>query len=142
MNRTIQVRPHSDRGGRPRSSNSRPLDRSDSQPYRESRSGETPVLASSEPTPNRPNESGLTLVELIIVVTILGILSAAAVPVARFQVKRVKEKELRQDLWDMRRAIDMYYDVARKGGIVTKTDSLNYPPDLQTLVDGVDVQDK
>ena len=94
------------------------------------------------PNPPRNLESGLTLVELIIVVTILGILSAAAVPVARFQVKRVKEKELRQDLWEMRTAIDNYYDVARKGGIVTKTDSLNYPPDLQTLVDGVEVQDK
>jgi general secretion pathway protein G len=142
VSQTIQVRPHSDRGGRPLSSNSGHLDQSDSHLYRESCSGETPVLASSEPAPNRPAESGLTLVELIIVVTILGILSVAAVPVARFQVKRVKEKELRQDLWDMRRAIDMYYDVARKGGIVTKTDSLNYPPDLQTLVDGVDVQDK
>ena len=86
--------------------------------------------------------AGVTLVELIIVVTIVGILSAAAVPVARFEVKRAKEKELRRDLWMMRDGIDKYYDAAIKGGIQTKADSFNYPPDLQTLVDGVDVQTK
>jgi general secretion pathway protein G len=87
-------------------------------------------------------EAGLTLVELIIVVTILGILAGAAVPIARFQVKRQKEKELRRDLWEMRAAIDAYKDAAMKGGMVTKADSFNYPPDLQTLVDGVDIQSK
>ncbi len=42
----------------------------------------------------------------------------------------------------MRDAIDHYKDAAEKGGIQTKTDSFNYPPDLDTLVDGVDVQTK
>lgn len=88
------------------------------------------------------SESGLSLVELIIVVTMLAILAGAAVPIARFQVKRVKEKELRRDLWEMRSAIDAYKDAAQKGGMVTKADSYNYPPDLQTLVDGVDIQSK
>ena len=37
-------------------------------------------------------EAGLTLVELIVTVTILGILASAAVPIARFQVKRQKER--------------------------------------------------
>jgi len=87
-------------------------------------------------------EAGLTLVELIIVVTMLSILAAAAVPIARFQVKRTKERELRQDLWMMRSAIDKYKDVADKGLIQTKADSNNYPPDLQTLVDGVEIQTK
>ena len=72
----------------------------------------------------------------------MGILASAAVPVARFQVKRTKERELRQDLWEMRAAIDAYKDAADKGGIQTKADSNNYPPDLQTLVDGVDIQSK
>ena len=87
-------------------------------------------------------ESGLTLVELIIVVAIISILATAAIPIARFQVKRVKERELRRDLWEMRDAIDHYKDAADKGAFMTKIDSMNYPPDLQTLVDGVDVQDK
>ncbi len=87
-------------------------------------------------------QAGLSFVELIIVITILAILAGAAVPIARFQVKREKEKELRRDLWEMRSAIDAYKDAATKGGMVTKADSMNYPPDLQTLVDGVDIQSK
>jgi general secretion pathway protein G len=87
-------------------------------------------------------ETGLTLVELIVTVAILGILAAAAVPVARFQVKREKERELRYDLWQIRSAIDHYKDAADRNLFQTKLDSQNYPPDLQTLVDGVDVQSK
>jgi general secretion pathway protein G len=87
-------------------------------------------------------DAGLTLIELIITVTILGILASAAVPIAKFQVKREKERRLRQALWQMRDAIDHYKDAADKGGIQTKADSFNYPPDLKTLVDGVDVQTK
>lgn len=87
-------------------------------------------------------ETGVTLMELIIVVTILAILATAAIPAVKFEVKRTKERELRADLWEMRRSIDMYKDVADLGGIKTKADSNNYPPDLQTLVDGVDVKDK
>jgi general secretion pathway protein G len=87
-------------------------------------------------------EAGLTLVELIIVVAILSILASAAIPIARFQVRREKERELRRDLWEMRAAIDRYKDAADKGAFQIKADSLGYPPDLQTLVDGVDVQGK
>ncbi len=92
--------------------------------------------------PLRTGEMGVTLTELIIVVTILAILATAAIPAVRFEVKRSKERELRADLWEMRRAIDMYKDVADLGGIQTKADSNNYPPDLQTLVNGVDVKSK
>lgn len=87
-------------------------------------------------------ETGVTLIELIIVVTIIAILCSAAVPVAKFTVKRQKERQLRRDLWEMRAAIDAYKDAADKGGIQTKADSNNYPPDLQTLVDGVDISSK
>ena len=90
----------------------------------------------------RPSDSGLTLVELIITVAIVGILATAALPVARFQVKRQKERELRRDLWEMRDAIDRYKDAAERGGIKIKADSMGYPPDLQTMVDGENVQDK
>jgi general secretion pathway protein G len=87
-------------------------------------------------------ERGLTLVELIVTVAILAILATAAVPVARFRVKREKERELRRDLWEMRDAIDHYKDAADRGAFQTKVDSMNYPPDLETLVNGVDVQGK
>lgn len=90
----------------------------------------------------RKGERGLTLVELIVTVAILAILAAGAAPIARYKVKREKEKELKYDLWTMRDAIDKYKDAADKGAFQTKVDSQNYPPDLQTLVDGVDVQGK
>ncbi len=84
----------------------------------------------------------MTLVELIITVAIVGILATAALPVAKFTVKRQKERELRRDLWEMRDAIDRYKDAADRGAIQVKADTAGYPPDLQTLVDGVNVQDK
>jgi general secretion pathway protein G len=90
----------------------------------------------------RKGERGLTLVELIVTVAILAVLASAAVPIARFQVKRQKERELRYDLWMMRDAIDKYKDAADRGAFQTKVDSQNYPPDMQTLVDGVDIQGK
>jgi len=90
----------------------------------------------------RSGEAGVKLVELIIVCAILSILAMAALPVVKFEVKRNKERELRADLWEMRAAIDAYKDAADKGAIQTKADSNNYPPDLQTLVDGVDIQTK
>ena len=86
------------------------------------------------------SDSGLTLVELVIAIAILGVLVGAALPVAQLQLKRQKERELRADLWEMRAAIDHYKDAADKGGFQIKTDSNGYPPDLQTLVDGVDYQ--
>jgi len=95
---------------------------------------------------NRPTrkrgERGLTLIELLVTVAILSILASAAIPVARFQVKREKERELRRDLWEMRDAIDHYKDAADRGAFQTKLESQNYPPDLETLVTGVDVQGK
>lgn len=90
----------------------------------------------------RAGERGLTLIELIVTVAILSILASAAIPIARFQVKREKERELRYDLWEIRGAIDKYKDAADRGAFQTKVDSQNYPPDLETLVKGIDVQGK
>lgn len=87
-------------------------------------------------------ERGLTFVELIVTISILSILALAALPVARFQVKRQNERELKRDLWMMRDAIDKYKDAADRGAFQTKVNSQGYPPDLQTLVTGVEVQGK
>jgi general secretion pathway protein G len=91
---------------------------------------------------SRRGEQGLTLVELIVAVIILAILMGAAVPIARVRVKREREAELRRDLWEMRDAIDRYKDAADRGAFQIKVDSMGYPPDLDTLVKGVDVQGK
>jgi general secretion pathway protein G len=98
-------------------------------------------MSSQRPIRKR-SERGLTLIELIVTVAILAILASAAVPVARFKVKRDRERELRRDLWEMRDAIDHYKDAADRGAFQTKVDSQNYPPDLDTMVKGVDVQSK
>lgn len=89
----------------------------------------------------RRRERGLTLVELIVTVAILGILASVAYPIARFQVQRHKEQVLHQDLWTMRHAIDKYKDAADRHAFQTSIDSFGYPPDMETLVNGVTVQD-
>ncbi len=81
----------------------------------------------------------MTLLELILACAILAILSSAALPLARMTIQRQKEAELRRDLREMRNAIDRYKDDADKNLIRTEVGSQNYPPDLQTLVDGVTV---
>ncbi len=80
---------------------------------------------------------GFTLIELIVATAILVILTGMALPLARLSIKREKEHELRYDLWQMRDAIDRYKDAADRGAFQTKVDSQNYPPDLDTLVNGV-----
>jgi general secretion pathway protein G len=87
-------------------------------------------------------QHGITLIELIVAITIIGILMGAAVPVARIAIKREKERQLHRALWEMRDAIDRYKDAADRGAFQTKLGSEGYPPDLETLVQGVDVQGK
>src|SRR5215472_11875587 len=84
-------------------------------------------------------QAGMTLLELIIACTILLILSSMALPVARFTVIREREKELRYDLREMRNAIDKYKDQADQQKIRVEVGSEGYPPDLETLVKGVQV---
>ena len=92
---------------------------------------------------NRTNQQrGLTLIELIIATTILLILSGMAVPLARVTIKRSREKDLRAALWQLRDGIDRYKDAADRGAFQIKVGSEGYPPDLDTLVNGVDVGGK
>lgn len=83
-------------------------------------------------------DSGLTLLELIIASAILLILASAALPVMRFTIIRAKETELRRDLREMRDAIDQYKDAADLNLVRVQLGSEGYPPDLETLVKGVD----
>ena len=98
------------------------------------------VRPSSRQTTRGRGQQGLTLVELIVTIAILAILASVAYPIARFQIQRQKEQVLRDDLWQMRHAIDKYKDAADRQAFQTSIDSYGYPPDLDTLVNGVDVQ--
>src|SRR5690349_23621234 len=85
---------------------------------------------------------GFTLIELIVATAILVILTGLAVPLARVAIMRAKERELRHDLWELRDAIDRYKDAADRQAFQIKVGTEGYPPDLDTLVKGVDVGGK
>jgi general secretion pathway protein G len=84
-------------------------------------------------------QAGITLLELIIACAILLVLASAAMPVARYTVKRQKEAELHRELREMRDAIDRYKDAADRNLIRVEAGTEGYPPDLDTLVKGVDL---
>jgi general secretion pathway protein G len=90
--------------------------------------------------PDLKSARGFTLMELIVAATILSILTLMALPLARVTIQREREKQLRQALWGMRDAIDRYKDAADRQAFQTKVDSQGYPPDLDTLVKGVEIQ--
>ncbi|OLC86671.1 MAG: general secretion pathway protein GspG [Acidobacteria bacterium 13_1_40CM_2_60_7] len=79
----------------------------------------------------------MTLLELIIASAILLILSSAAIPIARYKIMRGKEAELHRALREMRDAIDRYKDACDRNLIRSEVGSECYPPDLDTLVNGV-----
>jgi general secretion pathway protein G len=88
------------------------------------------------------HQRGFTLIELIVATAILLILTGLAIPLVRVTIQRERERELRYDLWQMRDAIDRYKDAADRGAFQIKVGSEGYPPDLETLVTGVDVAGK
>lgn len=85
----------------------------------------------------RRGRRGFTLVELIVAFTILALLTAMSVPLARYKVKRDKERELRYALREIRKAIDDYKDTTLAGKIEVKLGSDGYPESLTQLVEGV-----
>ncbi len=83
------------------------------------------------------SQLGMTLLELIVACGILVVLSTVAIPLTRVVVISRKERMLRADLREMRDAIDRYKDDADKNLIQVQAGTEGYPPDLQTLVNGV-----
>jgi len=83
--------------------------------------------------------AGFTLIELVVTVTLVSIVALVAVPLYEVTVARAHESELRSALRQIRSALDAYKAAADTGAIARGAADSGYPPDLKTLVDGVDV---
>jgi general secretion pathway protein G len=82
---------------------------------------------------------GFTLAELVMVVALIAVLSAMALPVAKFTVKRQKEAELRLALRQIRTAIDEHKRLSDQGMIPLTIGGEGYPESLEVLVEGIEV---
>jgi general secretion pathway protein G len=83
------------------------------------------------------NQHGFTLIELVVTLTIVAILASVAMPMLKVTVQRSKETELRQNLQQLRLAIDAYKKAVDEGRIKKNIDQSGYPPNLEVLVEGV-----
>jgi general secretion pathway protein G len=86
------------------------------------------------------DKKGFTLIEMLVTLTILSILAASAIPLAKIAVKRQKEIELRRNLRLIRNAIDDYKKLSDEKKIEVREDTYGYPPDLEILVIGVEIK--
>ena len=82
--------------------------------------------------------NGFTLIELIITVTIIGILSTAVLPLVQITAQRAKEHELRLALRKIRTAIDAYKTASEEGRISMRANETGYPPTLEILATGAE----
>jgi len=69
-------------------------------------------------------KQGFTLIEILIVFTLIGLLVGLGLPQYKYATKRAREATLKADLYELRLLINQYY-----------TDKGKYPLSLQTLVD-------
>ncbi|MFA9454467.1 MAG: type II secretion system protein [Candidatus Aminicenantaceae bacterium] len=84
-------------------------------------------------------KKGFTLVEMLTAMAIVAVLAMVAIPLAKVTVKRGREIELRRNLRIIRQAIDEYKKMADEKKFEFDEDTEGYPPDLETLLEGVEV---
>ena len=94
-------------------------------------------MTSARPLRKSAGQRGLTLVELIVAFTIMALLTTMAVPLARYKVRRDRERELTLALREIRKAIDDYKDASLAGKVEVKLGTDGYPETLDQLVQGV-----
>lgn len=80
---------------------------------------------------------GFTLIEMMVTLAIIAIIATMVVPLTQLVVQRNKEGELRENLRELRGAIDAYKAAWDEGRITRRIDESGYPPTLRILVDGV-----
>lgn len=80
---------------------------------------------------------GFTLMELLATLAILAALATLVVPLAKVQLQRQKEQQLRIALREIRDAIDAYKAAWDKNWIAHAAGSNGYPPTLEALCKGV-----
>jgi general secretion pathway protein G len=85
---------------------------------------------------------GFTLIEMIVALSIVAVLAMLALPLGKMAVKRANEIELQRALRTVREAIDAYKKLADEKKFEVEEDTEGYPPTLETLVKGIEVQDK
>jgi general secretion pathway protein G len=85
-------------------------------------------------TPSPRRSRGISLVELVVTLALMGLLAMLAAPLAELSVQRAKERQLRTALLQVRKAIDDYKRAADAGLIVSKIGGSTYPPSLDSLV--------
>jgi prepilin-type N-terminal cleavage/methylation domain-containing protein len=80
-------------------------------------------IGDPRPAAGRVRERGFTLLEMIIVFTLIGILVGLALPEYKYSLRKARETVLKTDLYEMRKLIGQYYN-----------DKHKYPPALPGLV--------
>ena len=90
----------------------------------------------------RESKKGFTLLELIVVISIIVILASVSIPMVEVTIKRQKELELRRNLRIIRMAIDEFKKFVDENKVEVDDDTYGFPEKLEDLVQGIEYRDK